>query len=210
MTDLPADLDDLYAETELDFDSEPAPIDEASIDRRLATLRQARRALAFHATQADRLRADLEERIAATGRPLAERVGWLERSLQITHQAIWEQDKRRTRIVTPNGVLASKAGGVEWVWPDEGTPEHEALTAWVKDHLPDAYNQPAAPAPRPDKNAVKAAVKPYAVTKTGWGESVPVSADGTVVTDQGPIPGLVVQAKPRTFNPEPIGIDGED
>lgn len=210
-SDLGADLDDVFAEDDaaLDFDTEPEPLTNAEqIDRRLATLRRAERRLAeYDAIAADRER-ELADRIARGRGPLVEKVGYWTRSLELTHQALLEADRSRTSVTLPNGKLTSKAGGVEWKWPDN---DHEAgeLLAWLAENAPALVVQPEPliPPARPDKNAIKAAVKARTITRRD-GSQVPADEQGRVITDDGEvIPGVHVVAKPRTFTPITAGMD---
>jgi len=208
------DLDDLYAEdaAALDFAAEPQPLDGLdAIDRRLATLRNAQRRLNAYDQVAASRRAELEQRIEDGRRGLLERVGYLTRSLQISHQAIVEQHPDRTRIDLPNGVLASKAGGVEWVWPKPDTEAEGELLAWVRDHVSSAYVPPTvAPVPaRVAKLPLKGELK-AAATRKVHGVTIPASDDGLVRVDGVVVPGVVVRAKSREFTPLPSGLDDSE
>lgn len=205
------DLDDLYAEdaAALDFAAEPQPLEGLdAIDRRLATLRNAQRQLAAFDQVAESRRAELEQRITEGRRTMLERVGYLTRSLQISHQAIVADDPKRTRIELPNGVLSSKAGGVEWEWPKPDSPEDAALLEWARVHLPSAYVPPTtAPVPaRVAKLPLKGELKTAATTKRN-GVTVPASEDGLVRVNGEVVPGLTVRAKSREFTPLPSGLD---
>lgn len=208
------DLDDIYAEdsTTFDFTTDPAPLDGLDqIDRRLSTLRVAERRLAdYDAVSAARL-AELTLRIEQGRRRLVEKVGWLTRSLQVSHQAIIAEHPQRTRLDLPNGSLTSKAGGVEWVWPEPGTDDEAALCDWVRLNMPDAWVPPTVvevPG-RVGKNVVKAEAKDGAVHKVHK-VTVPLHDDGAVVYGGTPVPGVKVKAKPREYTPLTAGIDERD
>lgn len=204
-------LDDLLAEDAeaLDFAAEPEPIDATdlhAIDRRLATLASFEGQLARFDRVGEQRQRELADRLARGRRQMVERIGWLTRSLQITHQAVLAADPKLTRVIVPSGVLTSGGDTVEWVWPDENTPEWDALVTWIEEHEPAALNVPAAPAPRPDKNALKAICKDKTLTTKGR-KQVP-ALEGRVQTEAGEfVPGVTVRLKPRTFDPKPSAID---
>lgn len=200
-------LDDEFAE-EIDYDAEPAPLEGLdAINRRLATLRVRQQRLAEYDATSAAMVAELTDRIDRGRVPLVEAVGYLERSLQLAHQALFAADPTRTRIQMPNGVLASKAGGVEWVWPKDDSPEYHDLVAWAKANHRDVVAQPDPPPPRIVKNALKAAVQATTLAKGRNGQE-PLREDGSVVDADGAVvPGVVVVAKPREFTPQPVGMD---
>lgn len=192
------ELDDLFGDEPFDLNEPPAPILDADrIDRYLAALHRAERDATEFEKVAEKRREQLEARIQRQGQPLAEKVGWLRRCLELSHAGLLADDPKRTRMVFPNGVLASKAGGVEWAWEDEG----EAL-AWAMLNAPEAVVWPEPPPCRIDKPALKAAAKPKTLTKGRDGSQVPAHEDGSVVIGSEIVPGVTVKAKPRTFTPE--------
>lgn len=192
------ELDELFEDESIDLTEPPSPILDADrIDRTFAALHRAEQAASDFQQLAERRRADLEARIARQGRPLAEKVGWLRRSLELSAAALHADDPKRTRMVFPNGTLASKAGGTEWEWTDEA-----AALAWARVHCHDAVVYPDPPRPRVDKNILKAAAKPKTL-KVGPDKSqVPAHEDGSVVIESEIVPGVTVKARPRTFTPE--------
>lgn len=197
------ELDDLFADDDYDLTEPPAPILDADrIDRRLAAYHRAKAEAEAFEKLAEARRSDLEARIELQGRPLAEKVGWLQRSLELSHAGLFADDPKRTRITFTNGVLTSKAGGVEWDYPEPGTEAEDDLVAWVQTECPDAYVPPVEPPARYDKNALKAAAKPKTLTKGRDGSQVPAHDDGSVVIGSEIVPGVTVKAKPRTFTPE--------
>lgn len=209
--DLGYDLDDLFAEDDaaLDFAAEPAPVEGLdAIDRRGATLRRAERRLADYDRLATDRRAELAARIEHGRRPLLEKVGYLRRSLELAHAAILADDPKRTRIDLPSVTLTSKAGGVEWVWPEPDTHAEGELLAWVRSSCPAAYVPPDnVPVPaRVSKVPLKAALKDAATTKR-HGMTVPANEEGEVIFAGEHVPGVWVRSKPRTFTPLTVGMD---
>lgn len=202
----PRDLDEILGEDTdaLDFAAEPEPLaDDEARTRRARALRHLTRRLAAVDAQQARERSELAAQHEEARRSLVERVGWLERSLQLTHRAIWLDDPQRTTVDLGCGVqLRSRAGTVEWVAPDEGTPEYDQTVAWLTEHLPGAVRTPEPPAPKIDRNALKAATKAATLAKRN-GDTVPATEDGSVITADGEVvPGVRVVAKERTFTPE--------
>lgn len=199
-----ADLDMWEDDAAIDFATEPEPLqDLEQIDRHGRRLAKATAELADFDRIAAQELADIQARHDHNRRPLVEKVGWLTRALQLAHQAIIAEDPTRTRITLPNVTLASKAGGVEYVWPDPAKDPagYQMLLDWLQAHHPAAIRAPKIPDAEPDKNAIKAWVKAQTVTKR-YGDTVP-AAEGAVVTPDGEvIPGVHVIARPRTYKPE--------
>lgn len=200
-----SDLDELLGEDidALDFATEPEPLaDDEALTRRGRALRRWTKRLTAMDAQHARERAELADEHQRSRQALVERVGWLERSLQVSARARWLADPAETTLDLGCGVkVRSRAGTVEWVAPDKGTPEYAATVAWLADHLPDAVREPATPEREIDRNALKAACKTGTLAKH-HGDTVPATEDGLVVTADGEVvPGVRVVAKPRTFTP---------
>lgn len=200
MTDFDVWEDDVA----IDFATEPEPLQDLDlIDRHGRRLARATAELADFDRIAAAELADVVDRQDRNRRPLVEKVGWLTRSLELAHQAIIAEDPTRTRIILPNVTLASKAGSVEWVWPDpkDDPTGYEMLMAWLQANQPALIRAPKIPDAEPDKNAIKAFAKPHTVTKH-YGDTIP-AAEGHVLADGAEIiPGVHVVARPRTYKPE--------
>ncbi len=198
------DLDVWEDDAAIDFATEPEPLQDLDqIDRHGRRLARATAELADFDRIAAAELAEFTDRITRNRRPLLEKVGWLTRTLELAHQAIIAEDPTRTRIILPNVTLASKAGSVEWVWPDPvSDPDgYRMLMDWLQANQPGLIRAPKIPDAEPDKNAIKAFAKPHTLTKI-YGDTVP-AAEGHVLADSAEIiPGVHVVARPRTYKPE--------
>lgn len=177
-------LDDILEGDDPDFDQEPvAAIDADQADRWLRRL--------GHLHADDRADEELANaRIATINTWLMARreqrrraVEYLERSLELWHAANVANGAAKT-ITLPAGKVASRAQQPEWDFDDA------AFLAWATEHAPDLVNQPAPPAPRPDKPAAKKALTVAGLDRARPGDELPVVDENGEV-----VPGLVVVAR---------------
>lgn len=188
MDSLTDDLTAALAGDEPDYDTDPAPPEDADhANRMLRRLARVRREMAdldaLVAAERERLDAWHDARRAI----LLNRERWIADGLEMWHRAILAMDPKRKSINLPCGTLKLRARQDEYVFTDEA-----AFIAWAEGHQPDLLRTKV----EVDRKAVRGAL---AITDTG----AAVTEDGEVV------PGVEVTIRPAGFTAatEEVGDD---
>lgn len=153
--DIYDDLTDHLAGPEPDYTTDPGDhlaADDEEANRLLRHLARARRQADSINLVYDAEITRLEERRRSRLDKIERKADWLQQRLALWHQARLGADPAAKTIELPAGTLRSRAQQPEWRIDDE------RFLAWAAEHRPDLVSVPE-PRPRPDRTAVKQALK---------------------------------------------------